>query len=128
MPGPLVAVDKLPQLAAATDHKMGRHLQATNLLKVWVGFKVELAGEQFDCRVRLDQDDEFNEWYDAHLDEIKDIEHLQEVYMIGTGVPLHILGFGHNVNRDIVEDQRAQFKEDLLTLDGARKDALANAK
>ncbi|MHB1651659.1 MAG: polymorphic toxin type 50 domain-containing protein [Desulfitobacteriaceae bacterium] len=55
---------------------------------------------------------------DAHLDEIKDVEHLQEVYMIGTAVPLHILGFGQNVNRDIVEDQKAQFEEDTQELRG----------
>lgn len=53
---------------------------------------------------------------DAHLDHIKDIEHLQEVMMIGTGVPLHILGFGRNVNRDIVEDQKKQFEEDTQEL------------
>lgn len=53
---------------------------------------------------------------DAQLDHIKDIEHLQEVYMIGTGVPLHMLGFGKNVNRDIVEDQIKQFKEDAQEL------------
>lgn len=55
---------------------------------------------------------------DAHLDEIKDVNHLQEVYMIGTAVPLHILGFGQNVNRDIVEDQKAQFEEDTQELRG----------
>lgn len=53
---------------------------------------------------------------DAQLDHIKDIEHLQEVYMIGTGVPLHVLGFGKNVNRDVVEDQRQQFREDTQEL------------
>lgn len=53
---------------------------------------------------------------DAQLDHIKDIEHLQEVYMIGTSVPLHILGFGQNVNRDIVEDQKKQFEEDTQEL------------
>lgn len=53
---------------------------------------------------------------DGHLDHIKDIEHLQEVMMIGTGVPLHILGFGRNVNRDIVEDQKKQFEEDTQEL------------
>ncbi|NRD80293.1 minor capsid protein [Bacillus sp. BRMEA1] len=53
---------------------------------------------------------------DAHLDHIKDVEHLQEIYMIGTGVPLHLLGFGKNVNRDIVEDQKKQFEEDTQEL------------
>ena len=55
---------------------------------------------------------------DAHLDEIEDVRHLQEVYMIGTAVPLHILGFGQNVNRDIVEDQKAQFDDDVQELRG----------
>lgn len=53
---------------------------------------------------------------DAQLDHIKDIEHLQEVMMIGTGVPLHILGFGRNVNRDIVEDQKKIFEDDTQEL------------
>ena len=49
---------------------------------------------------------------DAHLDHIKDVEYLLENAMIGTGVPLHILGFGRNVNRDVVEDQKRTYKED----------------
>ncbi|GIM47031.1 hypothetical protein DNHGIG_25800 [Collibacillus ludicampi] len=53
---------------------------------------------------------------DAQLDHIKDIEYLQEQLMMGTGVPLHILGFGKNVNRDIVEDQKKQFEEDVQEL------------
>lgn len=55
---------------------------------------------------------------DTNLDQIKDVEHLQEVYMIGTGTPLHILGFGQNVNRDIVEDQKDQFTKDTQELRG----------
>lgn len=55
---------------------------------------------------------------DAQLDHIKDVEHLQEVYMLATGVPLHLLGFGQGVNRDIVEDQKAQFEEDVQELRG----------
>lgn len=50
---------------------------------------------------------------DAHLDHIKDVEYHLENMMIGTGVPLHLLGFGKNVNRDIVEDQKKQFEEDV---------------
>lgn len=50
---------------------------------------------------------------DAHLDHIKDVEYLLENAMIGTGVPLHILGFGRNVNRDVVEDQKRTYKEDV---------------
>ena len=53
---------------------------------------------------------------DTQVDKIDDVEHLQEVYMIGTGVPLHMLGFGKNVNRDIVGDQIKQFKEDTQEL------------
>ena len=53
---------------------------------------------------------------DAMLDHIKDIIYAQEVYMIGSGVPLHILGFGQNVNRDIISDQKAQFEEDVQEL------------
>jgi SPP1 gp7 family putative phage head morphogenesis protein len=54
---------------------------------------------------------------DAHLDEIKDVEHLQEVYMVGTGVPLHILGFGKiGAGADIIKTQEKQFKEDTQEL------------
>lgn len=53
---------------------------------------------------------------DAQLDHINDIVHLQEVHMIGTAVPLHIIGFGQNVNRDVVEDQKKQFEEDVQEL------------
>lgn len=53
---------------------------------------------------------------DAHLDHIKDVEYLLENAMIGTGVPLHILGFGRNVNRDVVEDQKQTYKEDMQGL------------
>jgi SPP1 gp7 family putative phage head morphogenesis protein len=53
---------------------------------------------------------------DAHLDHIADVEYLLENMMIGTGVPLHILGFGRNVNRDIVEDQKDTYKDDVSGL------------
>ncbi len=55
---------------------------------------------------------------DSKVDQIKDVTHLQEVYMLGTGVPLHILGFGQNVNRDIVDAQMSQFEEDVQELRG----------
>jgi len=53
---------------------------------------------------------------DGNLDHIKDIVYLQEVYMIATGVPLHLMGFGQNVNRDIVQEQMEQFQEDVQEL------------
>lgn len=53
---------------------------------------------------------------DANLHEIKDVEYKLENAMIGTGVPLHILGFGRNVNRDIVDDQKRIYKEDVQGL------------
>lgn len=53
---------------------------------------------------------------DGKLDEIEDVEHLQEVYIIGTGVPLHIMGFGKSVNRDIVDSQMDQFRDDTQEL------------
>ena len=54
---------------------------------------------------------------DAQLDHIKDVEHLQEVYMIGTSVPLHILGFGKiGAGADMIEAQKRQFMEDTQEL------------
>lgn len=53
---------------------------------------------------------------DAQLDHIKDVEHIQDVHMLGTGVPLGLMGFGQNINRDVLEDQMKQFKEDVEEL------------
>lgn len=53
---------------------------------------------------------------DAQLDHIKDVEYFQELMMLGTGVPLALMGFGQNINRDILEDQKKQFDEDVQTL------------
>lgn len=54
---------------------------------------------------------------DADLDHIKDIEHLQEVYALGLGVPLHLFGFGKiGAGADIIEKQEKQFKEDTQEL------------
>lgn len=53
---------------------------------------------------------------DAQLDHIKDVEYFQELMMLGTGVPLAITGFGQNINRDVLEDQKKQFDEDVQTL------------
>lgn len=53
---------------------------------------------------------------DEQLGQIQDIVHQQEVYMMTTGVPLAVMGFGQNINRDVLEDQRAQFQQDAQEL------------
>jgi hypothetical protein len=51
VPGAVVAADKLPKRAVASDQEVRRHLQAANALKVRVGIPVELVGEEAKHRV-----------------------------------------------------------------------------
>lgn len=53
---------------------------------------------------------------DAKLNEIDDVQYLEEKYMVGLGPPPALLGYGRDVNRDILEDQVRQFKEDAQEL------------
>src|SRR5450830_1698582 len=46
MPGPLIAIDELPQFAIASDVEVRRHFQAADLTEVGVGIPVQLVGEQ----------------------------------------------------------------------------------
>lgn len=54
---------------------------------------------------------------DTRLNEIEDVKYLQEIYVLGMGVPLPIIGgTGKDVNRDVLEPQIKQFKEDAQEL------------
>ena len=46
MPGPVLGADKLDQSAITSDEKMGRHLQAPDLLEIRVGIPVQLVREK----------------------------------------------------------------------------------
>lgn len=50
---------------------------------------------------------------DAHLEEIGDVEHHIQTWSAGSSVPLELLAYGANLNRDVLEDKRAQYEETL---------------
>lgn len=50
---------------------------------------------------------------DAHLHEIDDIRHHLYTWAAATPVPLHSLGYGDDLNRDVLEDQWKQYELDL---------------
>jgi hypothetical protein len=52
---------------------------------------------------------------DAHLSEIGDVEHQITTAFFNSPVPLYLLGYGENLNRDVLEEQRDQYHD---TLDG----------
>lgn len=53
---------------------------------------------------------------DAKLGEIEDVEHLQNVYWIRLGRPKGLMGFGEDINRDVLEQQQAEYQEFLTGL------------
>lgn len=52
---------------------------------------------------------------DAHLSEIGDVEHQITTAFFNSPIPLYLLGYGENLNRDVLEQQQAQYHD---TLDG----------
>ena len=50
---------------------------------------------------------------DAHLGEIGDVEHHIQTWSAGSSVPLELLAYGANLNRDVLEDKRGQYAETL---------------
>lgn len=52
---------------------------------------------------------------DAHLSEIGDVEHHVTTALFNSPVPLYLLGYGENLNRDVLQEQRDQYHD---TLDG----------
>lgn len=52
---------------------------------------------------------------DAHLSEIGDVEHQITTAFFNSPIPLYLLGYGENLNRDVLEEQRDQYDD---TLDG----------
>ncbi len=47
---------------------------------------------------------------DAHLAEIDDVKHHLYTWATATPVPLHSLGYGDDLNRDVLEDQYKQYE------------------
>ena len=52
---------------------------------------------------------------DAHLSEIGDVEHHVTTALFNSPIPLYLLGYGENLNRDVLQEQRDQYHD---TLDG----------
>lgn len=52
---------------------------------------------------------------DAHLSEIGDVEHHISTAFFNSPIPLFLLGYGEQLNRDVLEQQQAQYDR---TLDG----------
>lgn len=54
---------------------------------------------------------------DPHVHEIDDLKHFQDVYSVGTGTPKAIIGLdAESINRDILEDQRAEWLKETEAL------------
>lgn len=50
---------------------------------------------------------------DARLNEIDDVTHHIETWSTASPVPLALLGYGRDINRDVVNDQREQYQDTL---------------
>lgn len=50
---------------------------------------------------------------DARLGDIADVEHHIQTWSAASSVPLELLAYGANLNRDVLEDKRAQYEETL---------------
>lgn len=50
---------------------------------------------------------------DARLGEIGDVEHHIDTWWVASPVPKSLLGYGRNINRDVLKEQKAQYDETL---------------
>lgn len=50
---------------------------------------------------------------DPHLSDIADIAHHLQTWSSGSAVPLELLAYGENLNRDVLEDKKRQYDETL---------------
>jgi hypothetical protein len=53
---------------------------------------------------------------DAHLQEIGDVVHHIRTWWISSPVPMSLLGYGQDLNRDVLQEQKEQYDEALLGL------------
>jgi len=62
---------------------------------------------------------------DAKLSEIGDVQHHISTWMMGSDVPMELLGYGENLNRDVLGEKKEEYDETLQTLRGwAEKEIL----
>lgn len=50
---------------------------------------------------------------DAKLDEIKDVEFVQEQLWVAAETPKGLLGYGEQINRDVLDEQQDEYNKDL---------------
>lgn len=50
---------------------------------------------------------------DAHLSEIEDVLHHTDTFGLASPVPLELIGYGRNLNRDVLEQKKEQYTETL---------------
>ena len=46
MPSAFITTDKLHQLATTSDEEMGRHLNTTQMVEIWMAIMLQLVGEE----------------------------------------------------------------------------------
>lgn len=55
---------------------------------------------------------------DARLQEIGDVRHHIQTWLIAGILPMELIGYGEDLNRDVLEEKKAQYDRDLDTLTG----------
>lgn len=53
---------------------------------------------------------------DAHLSEIDDVLHHVDTFGMASPVPLELIGYGRNLNRDVLEQKKEQYDETLASV------------
>jgi hypothetical protein len=53
---------------------------------------------------------------DARLQEIGDVTYHMKTWLVAGIVPLELIGYGEDLNRDVLEEKKAQYDRDLETL------------
>ena len=55
---------------------------------------------------------------DAHLSEIEDVLHHVDTFGMASPVPLELIGYGRNLNRDVLQQKKEQYDETLTSVRG----------
>lgn len=55
---------------------------------------------------------------DAHLSEIEDVLHHVDTFGMASPVPLELIGYGRNLNRDVLQQKKEQYDETLGSVRG----------
>jgi hypothetical protein len=55
---------------------------------------------------------------DANLSQIDDVLHHVDTFGVASLVPLELIGYGRNLNRDVLEQKRAQYGESIVSVRG----------